>query len=72
VYLACPGFNSIIAYGTYGDETSQNRSRYGFTPYQIYICLTSDVRNHTGLKNKIKSRYGKTTQVNEAFSYYGF
>ena len=45
---------------------------YGFSPYKIFNCLTSDVTSHYKLKNKIKSNYGQTTQVNEAFYYFGF
>jgi len=45
---------------------------YGFTNQQIFNCLTPDVNTHTKLKNKIISNYGQATNVNEAFSYYGF
>lgn len=47
-------------------------SVYNFTPGQLFNCLTGNVNNHTELKNKIKSNYGRVSQVNEAFSYYGF
>jgi len=39
-----------------------------FIPSQIFNCLTSDVKSH----DKLKDNYGRTTQVNEAFSFYEF
>lgn len=45
---------------------------HGFTNQQIFNCLTPDVNNHYKLKNKIITNYGKATQVNEAFSFYGY
>jgi hypothetical protein len=39
---------------------------------QIFDCLTSDVTNHSQLKTKLISRYGKETQINATFRAFGF
>jgi hypothetical protein len=44
----------------------------GLTPEQIYQCLTSDVRNHEQLRNKLISSHGNQQQINAAFAFYGF
>ncbi|ASB50742.1 hypothetical protein CDL62_17085 [Alkalitalea saponilacus] len=42
------------------------------TEKQIFDCLTSDVRSHAQLKNRLTQRYGKRTQIEAAFSAEGF
>jgi hypothetical protein len=46
--------------------------KYGFTPEQIYYCLSGDVNNHEKLKNKLIGRYGKENDIKEAFANDGF
>lgn len=43
----------------------------GFSESQIFNCLTSDVNNHTKLKNRLIQNYGQADKVNEASSFYG-
>jgi hypothetical protein len=44
----------------------------GFTPSELYSCLTSDVNTHAKLKSKLKEKYTKDGQVDARFGFYGF
>lgn len=44
-----------------------------FTKKQIYDCLTTDVKSHEDLKQKLIERhYDKQAIINQIFQYYGF
>ncbi|WP_157666544.1 hypothetical protein [Alkalitalea saponilacus] len=39
---------------------------------QIFDCLTSDIRSHEQLKNRLISRYGRATEIRAVFEAFGF
>lgn len=44
----------------------------GLTQKQIIDCLTSDVRSHEQLRNRLISRYGKKDEITQVFKDWGF
>ena len=44
----------------------------GFTPSEIYSCLTLDVNSHMKLKSKLKEKFTKDAQVDSRFGKYSF
>jgi hypothetical protein len=42
------------------------------TEKQIFDCLTSDVTNHTQLRNRLIQRYGRQQEITAVFADFGF
>jgi hypothetical protein len=38
----------------------------------IFNCLTSDITNHTLLRNRLIQRYGRQQEITEVFAEFGF
>jgi hypothetical protein len=57
-----------------GSNPLINRPRLNnpLTEKQIFDCLTSDITNHTLLRNRLIQRYGRQQEITAVFTHFGF
>ena len=64
--------HGIIRQLTSNALTWRPRLTNPLTEKQIFDCLTSDVRSHTQLRNRLIQRYGRQQEITAVFTHFGF
>ncbi|SKC24311.1 hypothetical protein, partial [Alkalitalea saponilacus] len=62
----------ILRQLTSNSQTWLPRLTNPLTEKQIFDCLTSDVRSHSQLRNRLIQRYGRQQEITTIFTHFGF